>query len=258
MFGGRIFIVGRAHRETFGARAHRTAPETEQQPRCTAQRMLPGALPILFFVAATAFAQDAELKPLKPKLPAPAFIGTPKDAPEGVNIEAPSDKPKSPLMIPKDVKNVAASATITSTATNVTADQLAKITDGDKEAMDASIVLLRKGTQHVQLDLGAAHEIFALVLWHAHDTPKVYRDVVVQLADDAAFSTNVRTLFNNDMDNSSGAGIGTDREYFETFEGKTIDAKGQKARYVRFYSKGSTETPLNEYTEVEVYARAVK
>ena len=52
--------------------------------------------------------------------------------------------------------------------------------------------------------------------------------------------------------------ITTDREYFETHEGKLIDAKGVKARYLRFYSKGSTESALNEYTEIEVYGRTAK
>jgi hypothetical protein len=51
------------------------------------------------------------------------------------------------------------------------------------------------------------------------------------------------------------AGAGTDREYFETNQGKLIDAKGVKARYVRLYSRGSTDSALNEYTEVEIYAR---
>ena len=32
-----------------------------------------------------------------------------------------------------------------------------------------------------------------------------------------------------------------------------INAKGIKARYLRFYSKGSTESAMNEYTEIEVY-----
>jgi hypothetical protein len=96
------------------------------------------------------------------------------------------------------------------------------------------------------------------VIWHAHNTAKVYHDVLVQAADDPSFNENVRTLFNNDQDNTSGLGVGTDREYFETHEGKLINTKGVKARYIRFYSKGSTESALNEYTELEVYGRPAK
>jgi len=56
-------------------------------------------------------------------------------------------------MVPKDVKNVAPAGKITSSDTNVTADALAKVTDGDKEALDSSVVLLRKGSQHLQFDM---------------------------------------------------------------------------------------------------------
>ncbi|PYL01540.1 MAG: hypothetical protein DME19_01300 [Verrucomicrobia bacterium] len=92
------------------------------------------------------------------------------------------------------------------------------------------------------------------MVWHEHKTPVVYRDVIVQVSDDPEFKNDVRTLFNNDQDNSSGLGTGTDREYFENHEGKLIDAKGTKARYVRCYSKGNTDHALNSYTEIEVYA----
>ncbi len=200
----------------------------------------------------------AELVPLKPKLPAPAFVGTPKDVPAGSNIEAPTTTPRPPLMIPGDAKNIAPQSKITCTDSNATATALAKLTDGDKEAFDTSIVLLRKGVQYVQFDLGAAQEIFAVVVWHAHDTPKVYRNVIVQVADNADFTENLQTVYNNDIENSSGRGIGTDKQYFENYEGRVMNAKGVKARYVRLYSKGSTDSALNEYTEVEIYARPAK
>jgi hypothetical protein len=116
-----------------------------------------------------------------------------------------------------------------------------------------AITYLRKGSQWVQMDLGRRHEIYAIAIWHSHNTAKVYHDVVVQVSDDSEFSRNVRTLFNNDSDNTSGLGFGSDPEYVETHEGKLIDAKGVEGRYIRFYSKGSTESSLNEYTEIEVY-----
>ena len=109
-----------------------------------------------------------------------------------------------------------------------------------------------------EVDLGSEQEIYAIVIWHAHNSAKVYHAVVVQGADDQDFIQNVKTIYNNDQENKAGLGVGTDREYFETNEGRLIDAKGVKARYLRFYSKGSTESALNEYTEVEVYARPAK
>jgi hypothetical protein len=196
--------------------------------------------------------------PLEIKLPPPAFKGTPKDIQLSDYVEPLSDKPRAPMMVPPGLKNLAPTAKITSSDANATPETLAKIVDGDKEASDQSIIFLRKSTQYVQMDLGSPSEIFAIVIWHAHNTAKVYRDVIVQFADDAAFTQNVRIVFNNDQDNSSKLGVGKDREYFETNEGKLINAKGEKAQFIRFYSKGSTESALNEYTEIEVYGRPAK
>jgi RNA polymerase sigma factor (sigma-70 family) len=195
------------------------------------------------------------LVPLVLDLPTPVFKGTPKDLPLGPNVEPLSDKPRAPMMVPPGLKNLAPDSTVTCSDKNVPADNLAKLTDGDKEASDQSIIFLRKGTQWVQMDLGSPQALFAIVIWHAHNMAKVYHDVIVQVADNPDFTRNVRTLFNNDSTNTSGVGVGTDREYFETYEGKLINAKGVKARYIRFYSKGSTESALNEYTEIEIYGR---
>jgi hypothetical protein len=200
-------------------------------------------------------ASSGQLVPLMLKLPPPAFKGTPKDLQLSSYVEPLSDKPRPPMMVPPGLKNLAKDAKLTSSDKNATGSVLEKITDGDKEASDQSIIFLRKGTQWVQMDLGSPCELFAIVIWHAHNTAKVYHDVIVQLSDDPDFLKDVHTIFNNDQDNSSGLGVGTDREYFETFEGKLINPKGAKARFIRFYSKGSTESALNEYTEIEVYGR---
>jgi hypothetical protein len=192
--------------------------------------------------------------PLKLKLPAPIFSGTPKEAPKGVIVDPPSTKPPV-ILVPRDARNIAPQAKLTTSDKNATTEMLAKITDGDKEAQEDSVVLLRRGLQWIQFDFGRSEEIFAIAIWHAHDTAKIYRSVIVQAADDKDFTENVRTLFNNDANNSSGLGAGTDRQYFETFQGKTIDAKGIRARYIRLYSHGSTDSALNEYTEVEIYGR---
>jgi hypothetical protein len=200
-------------------------------------------------------AADGDLVPLNLKLPPPAFKGTPKDFKLTDLIEPLSDKPRPPMMVPAGLKNLAKGTKLTSSDKNAKSADLEKLTDQDKEASDQSIIFLRKGPQWVQMDLGSANELFAIVIWHAHNTAKIYHDVIVQLSDDPDFLKDVKTIFNNDQDNSSGLGVGTDREYFETFEGKLINAKGAKARYIRFYCKGSTESALNEYTEIEVYGR---
>ena len=46
---------------------------------------------------------------------------------------------------------------------------------------------------------------------------------------------------------------GPRRRYIEVAEGRLIDPKGVKGRYVRFYSNGNTTNDLNHYVEVEVY-----
>lgn len=211
---------------------------------------------LTLLVAQSAVADD--LVPLPLKLPAPAFKGTPKDLQVGPNVEPLSDKPRAPMMVPDGLKNVAPGCKVTCSDKNVTSENLAKLIDGDKEASDQSIIFIHKGTQWVQFDLGAPMDIYAIAIWHAHNMAKVYHSVIVQVADDPDFIENVRTIFNNDQNNASGLGVGTDREYFETYEGKLINAKGVKARYIRFYSKGSTESALNEYTELEVWGRPAK
>ncbi len=216
--------------------------------------MLSAALALPFI---SALADDA-LVPLQPKLPAPSFIGTPKDLPPGVDLEPAQKGPPPPLMIPKDARNIAPNAKLSSSDQRVTAADLAKLTDGDKEPTDESTLLLRKGSQYVQFDLGGTNEIYAIVIWHSHDTPKIFRDVIVQLSGDRDFTGGVKTIYNNDRSNETGLGAGQDKQYVESYRGKTIDAKGAPARFVRLYSHGSTDSALNVYTEVEIYGRPAK
>lgn len=199
-----------------------------------------------------------ELVPLKLKLPRPAFKGTPAHAPPGTRIKKPTGKPRPPFLAPKGTQNVALNKPVTGSDEEPIIGELEFVTDGDKEAKEGSYVELGPGVQWVQIDLKRKYEIHALLIWHYHITARIYHDVVVQVADDADFISNVRTVFNNDHDNSAGLGLGEAHEYWETFEGLLVDAKGVPARYVRLYSKGSTSDDQNHYTEVEVYALPVK
>ena len=221
-------------------------------------KMLNKLTAIAVFAAFTVSSQAEDLVPLELKLPAPAFKGTPKDLPEGMVVEPLSDKPRPALMVPPGCVNLVAGLIPSCTDSNASEKKLGKITDGNKDAYEESIVLLRKGVQTVQFDLGKPAELYAIVVWHAHDSTKIYRSVVVQIADDAGFTKNVRTLFNNDTGNDAQQGVGKDRQYFETHEGKLVPAKGEKAQFVRLFSRGNTESALNEYTEVEVWGKPVK
>jgi len=199
----------------------------------------------------------ADLAPLPLKLPMPAFIGTPTDIQIDEHMEKPSEDPRPPFLAPKGVQNVALKKKVTSSDKSPITGTLELVTDGDKEARDDSFLELHRKTQWIQIDLEKEHEIHVVMIWHAHNTPQLYHDVVVQVANDPDFLNEVATAYNNDWDNSSGLGVGKDKEYFENYEGRLIPAKGVKGRYVRLYSKGSTYSALNRYTEVEVWALPV-
>lgn len=198
----------------------------------------------------------AGLVPLDIVLPKPMFVGTPQNL-RVPNLQKPLGHPRPPFLAPAGTKNVAANQPVTSTDEEPIIGEIEMITDGDKEAMDGSYVELGPFLQHVTIDLGAPQEIYAVLFWHFHKQARVYFDVVVQVADDPDFVTNVQTLFNNDHDNSSGLGVGQGLHYVETSEGKLVDAKGVQARYVRLYSNGNTGNDLNHYIEVDVYGKPV-
>ena len=195
--------------------------------------------------------------PIEIKLPKPMFVGTPQDT-RVANLEKPVGRARPPFLAPAGVKNVAAGKPVTSSDEEPIIGEIEMITDGDKEAADGSYVELGPLLQHVTVDLEAVQEIYAILVWHYHKQARVYYDVVVQVADDADFITNVKTVFNNDIDNSAGLGVGSNMHYTETNEGKLIGAKGVRARYVRLYSNGNTGNDLNHYIEVEVYGKPVQ
>lgn len=207
--------------------------------------------------ASAAASGGAGMVALKLKLPKPLFVGTPKNI-NVENLEPLSGKERPAFMVPEGVENLAFKKDVTASDSEPTIGELEMITDGDKEAADGSYVEFGQGTQWVQIDLKQEAEIYAIVVWHYHQQARVYHDVVVRTADDKDFITNVQTVFNNDSDNSSKLGVGKDRPYIETYEGKLIDCKGVKGRYVRLYSKGNTANEMNHYIEVEVYGKPVK
>jgi hypothetical protein len=203
-----------------------------------------------------AFPQE-KLVPLPIELPKPMFEGTPQNL-NVPNLEKPLGRPRDPFLAPAGTVNLARGKKVTSSDMEPVIGELAMITDGDRAAGDGSFVELGPGVQHVTVDLGAPHEIYAILFWHYHKTPRAYLGVVVQLADSADFTKNVRTLFNNDATNAAKLGAGKNLNYVETAEGKLVDARGGRARYVRLYSTGNNANDLNHYIEVEVFGRAAK
>jgi hypothetical protein len=198
-----------------------------------------------------------KLVPLPIVLPKPMFEGTPQNL-SVPNLQKPLGRARDPFLAPAGVTNVAKGKKVTSSDMEPVIGEIDQVNDGDKKGADGSFVELGPGLQHVTIDLGATHEVFAVLSWRFHKTARVYFDVIVQLSDDPAFTKNVVTLFNNDHDNTAKLGAGKDMNFVETSEGKLVDAKGSRARYVRVYSNGSNGNQLNHYVEVEVYGRPAK
>ncbi|XOV91965.1 MAG: discoidin domain-containing protein [Bacteroidota bacterium] len=198
--------------------------------------------------------QAQQMKPLDLVLPSPMFVGTPQnfDVP---NLEKPKGGARPPFMAPAGTKNISEGKAVSASDELPIIGEIDQITDGDKDAGYGSFVELGPDKQWAQVDLGASYTIYAVILWHYHQQARVYLDVVVQISDDPEFKTGVKTIFNNDNDNTSGFGVGKDMNYVETNEGKLIDAKGTKGRYVRCYSNGNTYNDLNHYVEIEVHGK---
>ncbi len=199
----------------------------------------------------------SEMVALNIQLPKPMFVGTPQNI-RVSNLEKPLGHERPPFYAPAGIQNIALEKSISSTDEEPIIGDLEMITDGDKEAADGSFVEIGPFQQSITIDLEGQYEIYAIVVWHFHKQALVYFDVVVHTADDPDFISNVQTLFNNDIDNSAGLGIGSNLHYTETYEGKLIDAKGVKAQYVRLYSAGNSSNDLNHYIEVEVYGKPAK
>lgn len=211
----------------------------------------------LLLIASLAAAQTPALQPLPLVLPKPMFEGTPENL-KVPRLEKPLGKMRPPFLAPAGTVNVARGKAVTSNAGDPAVGDLDMITDGNKAGTDGSYVELKPGVESIVIDLEQRCTIYAIVLWHYHKEPRVYNDVIVQVADDPDFIANVTTLFNNDYENAAGFGIGKDLNYVETAEGKLIDAKGSEARYVRLVSNGSNRNPSNHYIEVEVYGKPLK
>lgn len=202
-------------------------------------------------LASASMAQDKE--PLKIKLPEEYAGGTPVPY-FGTHFTPYDYKDRPPFMAPKGTKIISIGKKVTSSVAPISGD-LQAITDGKKGYQKTNVVELPKGFQWVQIDLGAEKSIYAILVWHFHEGRRVYFDVIGQVSNDPTFKKGVTTVFNNDYDNSQGMGVGKDNEYEDSYKGLLVDAKGVKARYVRFYSNGNTTDDNNQYIEIEVWGK---
>ena len=201
--------------------------------------------------------QATEKEELKLQLPKPMFIGTPTNI-KSPNLEVITGKPRGPFMVPAGTKLISLKRPVKSSDMQPVIGEMDMVTDGEKEGGDGYFIELGPGKQWVQIDLGASYSLHAVLAWHYHSQARVYRDVIVQVSDDKDFLKGVQTVFNNDHDNTSGLGLGKDKEYIEVAEGRLFDPKGAKGRYVRLYSNGNTTNDLNHYVEIEVFGTPLR
>jgi hypothetical protein len=200
---------------------------------------------------------DQEKVVLELKLPKPMFVGTPRNI-RTPNLEKITGKKRGPFLVPKGTELLSFNKPVTGSDPEPVIGEMEFVTDGEKSGEEGYFVELGPGVQYVQIDLESSYHLHAVLIWHYHSQARVYRDVIIQVSDDADFITGVKTFFNNDHDNSSGLGVGKDKEYIEVNEGRLIDPRGVTARYVRFYSRGNTANDMNHYVEAEVYGTPVK
>ena len=217
-------------------------------------RGMAGVLVVLAAVTSLAGEPRRDKVPLVLQLPMPRFMGTPHNL-RGPHIEKPRSGKRPDLVVPPGLTNVALNKPVTASDAAPTLGELSQVTDGDKDGVEGSYVEIGPGKQYFQIDLQQRYQIFAIVVWHFHAQPRVYHDVVVRLSADSAFSGDVRTVYNNDYDNSSGFGVGQAKEYIDSHEGLLIDTQGVEARYLRLHGNGNTECDLNHCTEIEVYGK---
>jgi hypothetical protein len=215
------------------------------------------ALLIVLAWSASWVVADEAMVPLKTEIPEEVLAGTPPDVLAMLfpGLEKPPEGERPPFMVPRGTVNVALKKKVTSSDSNPILGELKFVTDGNKEGSEQSFVELGPLVQWVQIDLEQDCNIYAVFIWHFFREARSYSDVIVQVADDPEFKKNVRTIYNNDQDNSTRLGAGKDRPYIETNLGKLISVKGEKARSVRLYSRGNTANDLNHYVEVEVFGK---
>ena len=189
--------------------------------------------------------------PLAIEFPPEQIEGTPRAINIPNLVQAPHNAPTR--LVPEGTRLLSKGKKVTSSDDNPIIGSLDLITDGEKQAGEGYYVELLEGLQWVQIDLEQSAAIQAIWVWHYHSQRRAYHDVIVQISNDPQFKTGVTTVYNNDYDNSSKLGPGSDNPYVESRFGLIADGKGTKGRYVRLYSNGNTSNEMNHYIEVEVY-----
>ena len=115
-----------------------------------------------------------------------------------------------------------------------------------------------KTPMYMQVDLGDVYEINKVNLIRYFQDHRTYNGSAIVLSEDTTFDKNDTIVYNADKDNVFGLGAGKGETYQETSEGKSWTVKdGARARYVRVYVNGKSDSGSNHVVELEVMGRAV-
>ena len=167
---------------------------------------------------------------------------------------------RKPFLVPEGVENLALYKDVSSSESQVVLGDLDQLTDGIKKSGEFEYVEFGTARPWVQIDLGAPRDIHAIAIWHFYKNATIYNDVIVRIADDEACTRNVRTLFNNDHDNSAGLGRGKDTAFYTRWWAELVDARDgsgrpARARYVRVYTATGMEGESVRFVEIDVYGQ---
>ncbi len=139
----------------------------------------------------------------------------------------------------------------------MTMPNLSYITDNEY-SLTTKIVSTTDAPGWAVIDLGSIQEIGSILTTFWGNW--TFDDVVIQLSTSADFTSGVTTIFNNDTDNSVGAGIGTDGTYTEqgyeynTPRGNLFTVNNVSARYVRVTNRRNWQgADISIFTEIQVF-----
>lgn len=163
--------------------------------------------------------------------------------------------------------NAALNKAVTSNGT-ASGGALSNVTNGNLTRGDYALISTSDGPKYVQVDLADSYDIVGVNIrsdWGSDAGSYRYgHDYVVQLAADAAFTTGVTTIFNNDGDNTLGLGAGADSPYIEPADGAGLHIPLETpvaARYVRYWADGHTRVNgttnmVNTPVEIQAFAKS--
>ena len=112
---------------------------------------------------------------------------------------------------------------------------------------------------YAQIDLGASYDIAKVEFWNYWDDGRTLIGLVILASEKGTFAEDDCTvIFNSDMENFFGFGVGTDASYKSVSAGLSVE-KVARGRYVRVMNNGHDGgTPGQKkqgghYTEIKVY-----